>query len=304
MRIIDAHHHFWDPAKNYHPWLRDQPPIPFRYGDYAAIRRRFMAEEYDQAAQGWDVAATVTMEGEWDPKDPTGEALWIADLARRTGRPQAHVAQAWLDRPDLAAALEVYQDLPIVRSVRHKPRANPGPGGAPGGMADQGFIDGFLALGRQGLHFDLQTPWWHLDEATSLAERSPDTLIVLNHTGLPADRSPDGLAGWRAALTRFAEHTHSVVKISGLGLAGRPWRLEDNRAIIRDTIEIFGPDRAMFASNFPVDGLCASFDTIWQGFDRATADLSAAERRSLFAGTAARVYGLDAVNIGGPERNP
>ena len=98
MKIIDAHHHFWDPIANYHPWLRDEPMIPFRYGDYSSIRKPFMPDDYDAATKNWDVVATVTMEGEWDENDPTGEALWMQALSDETKRPAAHVAQAWLDR--------------------------------------------------------------------------------------------------------------------------------------------------------------------------------------------------------------
>lgn len=297
MKIVDAHHHFWDPDLNYHPWLRDEPPIPFRYGDYSALRCRFMAEEYDAAASRFDVVATVTMEGEWDPSDPVGEARWLQDLQDSTGRPAAHVAQAWLDRPDLDAVLDVYTGMSLVRSVRHKPRANAQPGGPLGGMSDPAFQAGFKKLAATGLHFDLQTPWWHLEEAIRLAGVAPNVLMVLNHTGLPADRSPEGLAGWRAAMNRFATLPQAAVKISGLGMAGQPWRLADNRDLIRFTIDTFGPARAMFASNFPVDGLCGSFETIYSGFESATADYGSEERCQLFAGTAARLYRLEGVSL-------
>ena len=292
MKIIDAHPHFWDPAVNYHPWLRDEPMIPFRYGDYSSIRGRFMPEEYDAATHGWDVTASVTMEGEWDPADPAGEALWMQELQDRTGRPAAHVAQAWLDRDDLRDILKIYDRLPIVRSVRHKPRANPAPGGAPGGMTDPAFRDGFRRIAEQGLIFDLQTPWWHLHEAVELAALAPHTLIVLNHCGLPSDRSAEGLAGWRAALSDFATLPQARLKISGIGLPGRPWSLADNRDIIRFCIDTFGADRAMFASNFPVDGLCGSFDTIFSGFDEVTRDDPDTDRTAFFRTTAEQVYGL------------
>ncbi|ABV94172.1 putative amidohydrolase 2 [Dinoroseobacter shibae DFL 12 = DSM 16493] len=292
MKIIDAHHHFWDPVANYHPWLRDEPMIPFRYGDYSSIRKPFMPDDYDAVSRGWDIVATVTMEGEWDPADPVGEAHWMQDLANRTGRPAAHVAQAWLDREDLAEVLSVYKTLPIVKSVRHKPRANPAPGGPAGGMMDTAYREGFRRLADSGLMFDLQTPWWHLDEAMDLAALAPETPIILNHAGLPSDRSAAGLAGWEAALRRFATLPQSVIKISGLGLPDRPWALEDNRAIIRTCIDVFGPERAMFASNFPVDGVCGSFDVIFSGFDAATRQDPEAARRALFHDTAHRVYGL------------
>lgn len=292
MKIVDAHHHFWDPVANDHPWLRQEPMIPFRYGDYSAIRRPFMPADYDTATEGWDVVATVTMEGEWNPDDPTGEAVWMQRLQDETGRPAAHVAQAWLDRDDLAATLTAYDRLPIVRSIRHKPRANPAPDGPPGGMRDPAFREGFRRLADHGLMFDLQTPWWHLYEAVDLAALAPDVPIILNHAGLPSDRSPQALDAWRDAVTAFAALPQARVKISGLGLPGRPWRIEDNREIIRFLIAAFGPERAMFASNFPVDGLCASFDTIFSGFADATRDDPDDDRDKLFRTTAANTYGL------------
>ena len=102
----------------------------------------------------------------------------------------------------------------------------------------------------------------------------------------PLARSP--------ALKRAASAPQTSIKISGIGLKGRPWSLEDNRGIIRDTIEIFGPDRCLFASNFPVDGLCGSFDTIYSGFKQATADLPQADRLKLFHDNAIRIYRLAA----------
>jgi predicted TIM-barrel fold metal-dependent hydrolase len=159
-------------------------------------------------------------------------------------------------------------------------------------MADPAFQDGFRRLADSGLMFDLQTPWWHLPEAEALSAIAPHVPLILNHAGLPADRSAAGLAGWRAAVQGFAALPNTFVKISGLGLAGRPWRAADNVPLIRDLIRIFGPDRAMFASNFPVDGLCGSFDTIFRGFAAATEDLPPEARDALFAGTALRTYAI------------
>jgi predicted TIM-barrel fold metal-dependent hydrolase len=147
-------------------------------------------------------------------------------------------------------------------------------------------------LKRYGLSFDLQTPWWHFGQARDLAGSYPETRIIVNHTGLPADRSPEGLAGWREALKMLAAAPNVAIKISGLGQAGKPWTADDNRRIVLDTIDIFGVDRCMFASNFPVDSLVASFDTIFNGFLTITAELTAEERRRLFHDNAVRFYRL------------
>jgi predicted TIM-barrel fold metal-dependent hydrolase len=136
----------------------------------------------------------------------------------------------------------------------------------------------------------LQTPWWNLHEAAALARDFPTTTIVLNHTGLPSDRSEAGLAGWRSAMAKLAVQPNVRVKISGLGQPGRPWTAAANGWIVRQTIALFGADRCMFASNFPVDSLCAGFTTIFDGFREIAADLPMAAQARLFCRTAQEVY--------------
>ena len=291
--LVDAHQHFWDPDANYHPWLRDEPPIPFRYGDYRALRRRYLPPDYRADAAPYAVEKTVYVETEWDPRDPVGEMRYVAQLRDEYGLPSVAVAQAWLDRDDAVAVLEAQAQFPFVRSVRHKPRANASPdAGAPGGMTDPAFRAGFARLAAIGLRFDLQTPWWHLGEAVQLAADFPDVQIILNHTGLPADRSDAGLAGWRDAMATLARAPNVAVKISGIGRRDAPWTAADNRGIVRTVIELFGVGRCMFASNFPVDGLCASFATIFDGFRAIVADLALADQRALFRDNALRLYAI------------
>jgi predicted TIM-barrel fold metal-dependent hydrolase len=292
--IVDAHQHFWDPRVNYYPWLCDEPPIPFRYGDYRALRRPYLLADYFADAHGHHVVKTVYVETEWDPRDPVGEMRYVAQLRRDTGFPTVAVAQAWLDREDAPAVLERQAAFPFVRSIRHKPRANPSPvSGGPGGMTEAKWRAGFAHLAANELRFDLQTPWWHLAEASQLARDFPATQIILNHTGLPADRSAEGIAAWRKHMATLAPCPNVAVKISGLGVPGRPWTAEANRAIVLTTIELFGPDRCMFASNFPVDGLCAMFDTIYSGFRTIVREFSADDQRKLFHDNALRIYGID-----------
>ncbi|PID55840.1 thioesterase [candidate division KSB3 bacterium] len=294
--IVDAHHHFWDLERNYHPWLCDEPMIPFRYGDYSAIRKTFMPNDYFTEVGDHHVVMTVTMEGEWDPDDPLGESRWMQEVAEQYGFPHAHVAHIRLDRDDVENVLAAQAAIPLVRSVRHKPRAAASPQhvepGVPGSMGDPRWRRGFSLLDRFGVHFDLQTPWWHFAEALELAESFPDTLVILNHTGLPADRSPEGLAAWRSAMKLLSVAPNVFVKISGLGLAGRPWRLDDNTPIIRETIEIFGVDRCMFASNYPVDAVITDLETIFTGFKQAVADFPLEDRKKLFHDNAVSVYRL------------
>ncbi len=289
--IIDAHQHFWDPAANLHPWLQPGVRIPFRYGNYDALKRRYLPPDYRADAGAHKVVESVYIETEWDANDPIGETRYASGLAEEYGLPNAIVAQAWLDRTDIATVLSQQAAFLLLRSVRHKPGGPQRPG-EPGKslMSDETWRQGYALLDRHGLHFDLQTPWWNLGEAEQLARDFPRTMIILNHSGLPSDRSEHGLQAWHAAMARFAAFPNVRVKISGIGQPGRPWTVADNRWIVEEIIAMFGAERAMFASNFPVDGLCGTFDQIYSGFKQIAARYSEREQRLLFHDTAKAIY--------------
>jgi len=303
-RIVDAHHHFWDIEHNYHPWLCDEPMIPFRYGDYSSIRRNYLPADYRRDSAAFEVLSSVYVEAEWNPEDPIGETGWVQNLAAHARLPGAIVAQAWLDRDDAAQVLADQARFDLVRSVRHKPVSAAtrelAQRGAPGSMDDDRWRTGFAHLRRHGLHFDLQTPWWHFEAAAALAGDFPDTTIIVNHTGLPADRSPDGLSAWRAAMSQLARQSNVVLKISGLGQPGQAWTVQNNGPIIRDAIAIFGVERSMFASNFPVDSVVAEFAQIYRGFEAATEHLTEPQKQMLFADNALRIYRIN-LQIGGQQ---
>lgn len=292
--IIDAHHHVWD-LRNDLPWLKDEP-VPFRYGDYSSICRDYSPLDYRRDTASWPIVGSVYVEAEWNRTRAADESRWVAEVAARTGVPTVMVAWCDFAAPEAEELLAQHALVPIVRGVRHKPSAAPSPvearRGAAGSMDDEGWRRGYALLQQHGWSYDLQTPWWHLDAASDLARDFADIPLVVNHTGLPSDRSAEGLSGWRRALERVAAQPNVFIKISGLGRAGLPWTVEANGPIIEDALRIFGVDRAMFASNFPVDSLAGDFDTIFTGFVAATADRGEADRAKLFHDNAVRVYRL------------
>lgn len=307
LPIIDAHHHFWDLSLKAQPWLCDEAMIPFRYGDYSAIRQDFLAQDYRRAISGHNVVASVTMEAEWDESLLVGETEWTKALNRENACfPAAHVARTILNAPDVEASLVRQARGGFVRGIRHKPVVAAAPdkivNGVPGSMTDPAWRRGYKALQTHGFHFELQAPWWHVDELLELVSAFPETPVVINHGFLPADRSPEAMAGWRRAIKRGATAPQVAMKISGIGVKGRPWSLDDNRAVIDDLIAAFGVERCLFASNFPVDGLTGSFDTIFNGFKKATAGVSRSERLRLFHDNAIRIYRLDIPTAGSASR--
>ena len=297
LPVIDAHAHFWDLGKNYYPWLCDPALIPFRYGDYSAIRHTYLPADYRRDSANFNIAGVVHMEAEHDPADPVAETRWLESLADCSGLPSACVCQAWLDRGDAAEVLAAQAAFELVRGIRHKPTAAEAPRearrGAAGSMDDPAWREGYAMLAGHGMSFDLQTPYWHLDAAAALAADFPATQIIINHTGLPADRSADGLRAWREALDGAARQANVALKISGIGMPGQPWSLEQNRRVVLDAIAIFGVGRCLFASNFPVDSLTGDFRTIFSSYREITKEFSDREIAQLFHDNAARIYRLN-----------
>lgn len=297
LPIVDAHHHFWDLAHNPHPWLQQWPRLPFRYGDYGAICRDYLPADHARAAAPHRLLRSVLMEGEWDSADSVGEARWVQALAAREGTPHALAAQIWLDREDLGDLLAAYRDLPLVRSVRHKPRCasladHHARWAPPGSMRCQRWRAGYARLSGAGLMFELQAPWWHAQEAAELARDFPDTPIIVNHALLPAQRDAASLAGWSRAVDLLAACPQVWMKISGLGVSGQPWTPALQQPVVRTLLSAFGPRRCLFASNHPVDGLVARLSDIFAGFKQLTQHLAPDERLALFCDNAAALYRL------------
>jgi predicted TIM-barrel fold metal-dependent hydrolase len=294
--IVDPHQHFWDLSRNYYPWLCDPKPVPFRYGDYSSLKRNYLPPDYLRDAGALQIVKTVHEEALWDQSDPAGETRWLDDVAAQYGYPHAVVGAALFARDDIARVLAAHAKSRLTRGVRNFPTASPSAAearrGLPGSMDDPKWRQGYALLEQHGFSFDLQTPWWHLDAAAELARDFPNTQIIIVHAALPVDRSEEGLAAWRAALEIAAAQPNIAIKISGLGRPGLPWTLTANGQVIRDTINIFGPERAMFASNYPVDSLAGSFQMIYGGFRAAVSNRQIEERRMLFHDNAVRIYRL------------
>ena len=270
-RILDAHHPFWDLRAGRYPWLDDAVDSKFFLGDYTALRvERRLPEDFRRVTAGLAVVGTVHCEAERDRADQVGETRWLDGLHRTAGLPSAIVGHVWFDDPECERLLaEHCAASPLMRGIRSKPVTSASPGtmrpGGPRSMQDPAWLRGFALLERHGLSWDLRVPWWHLPEAAEVARAFPGTPIVLNHTGFPWDRSAPGLDRWREAMHVIAAQPNVWLKVSELGLRDQPWTVASNRVVVEDAIAIFGIERCMFASNWPVCELRVSYRNLVQG---------------------------------------
>jgi predicted TIM-barrel fold metal-dependent hydrolase len=181
-----------------------------------------------------------------------------------------------------------------------------------GVMQAPGFHAGFAQLARRGLTFDAAVFHNQIPEIGRLAATFPDTTIVLNHCGqvmamdLGEAERAEVFRTWRESMRELARHDNVLVKIGGLGLPFWDFGFMDReepvgyleladawRPYVETTVELFGAQRCMMESNFPIDGRCCGFVPLWNAMKHLTRGCSAEDRAALFHGTAQRVYRLD-----------
>jgi predicted TIM-barrel fold metal-dependent hydrolase len=295
MKIVDPHFHIWD-LENYHyPWLAS-PGDGGLNGNYRAICRTYLLPEYRHEGTDFEVIKSVHVQAEIDPADPVAETAWlqqIADDPMSDGMPNGIVAFCNLADPNAQDVLEANAGFANVRGVRHLLNTSTDPRLAftpTDWLNDPAWQAGYSLLSRFDLSFDLQIYSHQMADAARLARKHPSTRMILNHAGMPHDDSVEGIDRWRTGLRALAACENAAVKISGLGMMNHQWTTENIRPYVLDVIEIFGTDRACFASNFPVDRLYSGFDTLWQAFSDITSDASPDDRTRLFQTTAERLY--------------
>ena len=317
LPIVDPHHHLWPVGGH----------GGFRYG---------MADLHGDVHSGHRIEQTVFMEcgAGYDPDAAkefasVGETRFVTDVARNdpSGLISGIVAHADLRLSNLDAVLDAHEAAGggLLRGIRDAlsraefPEVHMIAGRAPEGLfRDEAFRRGVRRLGERGLTYDTWHYHYQNGEFVELARAAPETTMVLDHFGTPLGIGPYAsqresiFEQWRSDIAELAKCENVVVKLGGLAMPdnGFGWHtasqpptsdefLTVQARYYHHTIEAFGPERAMFESNFPVDRMSLSYRVLWNAFKKLTAGFSASERTSLFSGTARRVYRLATP---GPER--
>jgi predicted TIM-barrel fold metal-dependent hydrolase len=291
--FVDAHVHLWDLSHIRYPWLMPPFAEDGPNGSVEPIAKDYGLDDYLADARGWDVRGVVHVDAGAEPADALKETDWLQAMADARGMPNAIVAFAALDDPEVEALLAAHAERRSVRGVRHIVNWHPDPVRTytPRDVTgDEAWAAGFALLGKYGLSFDLQAYPGQFAGLAPLLERHPDVPVMVNHAGMMVGESER--EEWRAGMRALAAIPHVAVKISGIGFAFRPWTIEQMRSYVLETIELFGSDRAMFASDFPTDKLFGGFDQHLDAYNAIVGDFSDDERRALFAGNANRLYRL------------
>ena len=285
LAFVDTHVHFWDldhPELEY-SWLAPDAIHPI-LGDIGAIKfPLFDGAAYAREIDGANVSKAVHVQAAIGSRDAVDETRWLEQQAEASGFPHAIVADANLKSPELADVLDRHADAsPRLRGIRDFSDGDY--------LVDADFARGYALLGERGLVCDLDCFWENMHKARDLAQRHPETVLVLDHAGFPLERTDEYSANWKRGISILAEAESAICKISGLGMGDAQWSAESIRPWVMHCIEAFGVERCFFGTNWPVDKLFSPFGDVVAAYAEIVADFSAGEQRALFSGNAERVY--------------
>ena len=276
--LVDAHVHYWDPSLLPYGWLKELP----------SLDRSFLQADYAAASCGSGVSKIVFVEGGCDPDRSLDEVDWVRSLADHEPRIRAVVAYAPLEAGrGVRDHLMHLAQRPLVRGVRR-----PLQGEAEDGFCLRpGFVEGVGLLEEHGFTMDLCIRHVQLADVTELAAMVPGVHFILDHFGKPPVKN-GGLEPWRSQLGKLAQLPNVSCKISGLTTEAdwSRWRPSSLKPYFDTVIESFGPDRLIYAGDWPVCTLATGYQRWVETVAELTASLPAADAEKLFRSNAERVY--------------
>ena len=313
LPIVDPHHHLWDHAQS--RYLLDELLADTGSGHHVT------------ATVFVECMSMYRADGP-DAMKPVGETEFVNGVAAMSASGRygvTRVAAAIVGFADLTLGERVGAVLdahlaasPRFRGIRHaagwdaSDEVRNSHTKPPRGLfLESGFRRGFAELGRRGLSFEAWLYHPQLADLVGLAKAFPETTIVLDHFGGPlgigpyAGKRAEIFQSWKSAIRSVADCPNVVAKLGGLVMPLNGFGLHKRAAPVTSselsdltrewylhTIDVFGPARCMFESNFPVDKVSCSYRVLWNSFKRIAAAFSSAEKATMFSGTATRVYRL------------
>ncbi len=287
MPIIDTHQHLWDLDKFTLPWLTQG----------GALTKNFVTADYLQAVKGLNVVKAVYMEVDVAPDQKVAEAEHVLKLC---DDPQNLTVAAVIGGRIASDGFKDYvvkfKDEPRVKGMRQVMN-----GAKPGEMTEKPFVRGVQTLGEFGKSFDICTQPPLLGDAIKLVQACPDTRFILDHCGNGSvaafrenAKTNREVLQFQRDIEALAKQQHVICKISGIvvQLAGKDWGLEVLAPVINTCLDAFGPDRVLFASDWPVCTNGASLKAWIHGLQAIVSNRPAADQRKLFHDNAVKHYKL------------
>lgn len=282
--FVDTHFHLHDmkhPSLRY-GWLEPDAVHPL-LPDLDSLKvRRYLIRDYIAETRFANVAKAIHVQAAVGTPDPVAETAWLQAFADETGFPHGIIAECHLGQPDAAEVLDRHLEFANVRGIRDFGEGNY--------IADQKWRKGFAELAPRQLVSCIDTRIDLASDLVDLAQTFPNTTICVDHCALPLERTADYFRRWREAMDVMATAPNVIMKVSGLGMCDPHWTVDSIRPYVLGSIDAFGVDRIVFASNWPVDRLFSSYPDVVNAYAGIISDFTQEEQVKLFSGNAERVF--------------
>lgn len=291
-QFFDAHHHLWDLSAMRHTWLAERGVTRF-FGNPAPIQKNYHIPDFKTDHGAITVSASVHIQCGVAIEHSIRETLWVEAQAEQYGMVKAIVAFCDLTTTNAQDQLDQHRASSRLRGVRQivgRDAAEDAKNGTNALLENAEFEAGLRTLIDRNLSFDLQLTPPLLPAAAKLFGKVEALPVALCHAGSPQDFSKEAIKSWEAGLKTFAELPNAICKVSGLGMFDQNWTVDSFRERVLRAIDIFGPRRIAFGSNFPVDRLYATYEKTIGAFVTLTEDFTPADRSAMFQKVAAEFY--------------
>jgi L-fuconolactonase len=277
---IDAHQHFWQLSQPFnYSWL-DAPAL-------APIRRDYLPEHLEPHLRAAGVQRSIFVQTQHN----IAENRWVLALAERYPWIAGVVGWVGLASPACEEQLLEFKAHPRFVGVRHVTQNEP----------DDDFIvradmlHGLRVLEKHAVPFDLLFYVKHLHHVAALAQELPELRMVIDHLAKPRIRE-NGWDDWLPHFRAAAGFPNVYCKLSGMVTEAdwRRWTVADLKPYVQTALDLFGPARCMFGSDWPVCELAAPYQQVHHALVEALGPISASEQQQIFGETAARFYRIRA----------
>jgi len=291
--IIDAHHHVWPQANL--PWLNG-PMQPRIFGPYESIMRDYLIDEYRKDCEPSGVTQSVYVQANWAPDRFEDEVAWVQKVGEEQGLVSGIVGYADMTVDDVRPQLDKLARYPLMRGIRQQLHWHKNPMYAFAKVPDMALNEtvqrNVAYLADYNWSFDLQVFAAQMHGATKLAAACPTVTFILQHAGMLEDQSDESWALWKTNMQRLAGQPNVVTKLSAFGTFTHRNDPAFIAQMITETVKLFGVERCVFGSNFPIEKIWTDYASLLNAFVEGSASLGLGAQQKIFHDNAARVYRL------------
>ena len=280
FKFIDSHVHLYDmnhPTLYYGHWQPNED-LPLK----ELGNRNYLIENFIGDASPLGMKKMIHVQAAIGSKDPVEETKWLEEINKRTGLPNAIVGHVDLRSNNAKEVIEKHLEYPHFKGIRDFSYGDY--------LMNNDFRAGFKLQEEFQLISSIAARWNEMEDLADLAKSFPNIIIVLDHAGNPDYRTKEYFDNWLNSMTKISKIENIICKVSGLGMGDHNWTKDSIKPYVYNCLELFGFERSIFGSNWPVDSLYSNYSKVIESYRDLTKEFSENEKELFFYKNSESIY--------------